>query len=92
MKLKVSEQSNKEFKTFLALPLEEQNSRVFNTLTGVPLVDIMVNIDWFTAHFDDRNKLKRILKDLFNNCEAMKDLLDKHGKLIMTSLMNKYDK
>ena len=65
---------------------------MFNTLTGVPLVDMLVNIDWFTAHFDDRNKLKRILKDLFNNCESMHDLLDKHGKLIMTTLMNKYDK
>ena len=61
-------------------------------LTGVPLVDMIINIDWFTAHFEDRNKVLRIIKDLFNNCAPMKQLLAKHGDLIMIVLMNKYDK
>lgn len=26
-------------------------------LTGVPLLDIILNIDWFTAQFDDRIKV-----------------------------------
>lgn len=63
-----------------------------NVITGVPLVDIIINIDWFTAHFEDRNKLIRIFKNLFNNCASMKQLLAKHDKLIMTVLMSKYDK
>lgn len=61
-------------------------------ITGVPLLDIIINIDWFTAHFEDRNKMMRIVKDLFNNCSSMKQLLAKHGQLIMTVLMSKYDK
>lgn len=42
-------------------------------------MDIIVNIDWFTADFDDRNKVGRIVKDLFNHCNAMKVLLSKHS-------------
>ena len=61
-------------------------------LTGIPIVDIMINIDWFTAHFDDRRKVLRILKDLFNNCNSFKKLLLKHSELILTILLSKYDK
>lgn len=60
--------------------------------TGIPLVDIIVNIDLFTAHFEDRNKVLTIIKELFNHCTNMKRLLQKHSKLILTNLMNKYDK
>lgn len=61
-------------------------------LTNIPIVDILINIDWFTAHFEDRNKILRILKELFNHCTTMKKLLLKHGDLILTVLMSKYDK
>jgi hypothetical protein len=60
--------------------------------TEIPLIDIMVNIDLFTAHFEDRNKVLCIIKELFNHCTTMKRLLQKHGKLILTNLMDKYDK
>lgn len=60
--------------------------------THIPLVDIIVNIDLFTAHFEDRNKVLRIVKELFNHCTTMKRLLQKHSKLILTNLMYKYDK
>jgi hypothetical protein len=43
--------------------------------THIPLVDIIVNIDLFTAHFEDRNKMLRIIKELFNHCTTMKRLL-----------------
>lgn len=36
--------------------------------TGVPLVDLMINIDWFTANAEHRNKVLRIMKELFNHC------------------------
>ena len=71
---------------------EDQNKNTLNIITGVPLVDLIVNIDWFTAHFEDRSKVLRIIKDLFNRCEHMKKLLQKHNTLIMKTLMNKYDK
>ena len=61
-------------------------------LTNIPLVDILINIDWFTAHFEDRNKVLRIIKELFNHCTSMKKLLLKHGDLILSVLMSKYDK
>lgn len=61
-------------------------------LTNIPIVDILINIDWFTAHFEDRNKILRIFKELFNHCTTMKRLLLKHGDLILSVLMSKYDK
>lgn len=78
---------------YLGLSVEEQaNHKILHVLTGIPLVDIMINIDWFTAHFEDRQKTLRIIKDLFNKCDAMKLLLKKHNKLILAVLMTKYDK
>ena len=63
-----------------------------HVLTGIPLVDIILNIDWFTAHFDDRKKVLRILKDLFNHCNSFKKLLLQHNQLILPVLLSKYDK
>lgn len=63
-----------------------------NPITKIPLVDIIVNIDFFTAHFEDRNKILRIIKELFNHCTTMKKLLLKNGKLILNILLQKYDK
>jgi len=60
-------------------------------MTDIPLVDMILNIDFFTAHFEDRNKILRIVKELFNHCTTMKKLLLKHGKLILNVLMLKYD-
>lgn len=60
--------------------------------SNVPLVDIIINIDLFTSHFEDRNKVLRIIKELFNHCTTMKRLFQKHSKLILTVLMRKYDK
>lgn len=68
------------------------NEGKMHILTNIPLVDILINIDWFTAHFEDRNKILRILKELFNHCTTMKKLLLKHGHLILSVLMSKYDK
>jgi len=61
-------------------------------LTNIPLVDIVINIDLFTAHFEDRRKVLRIIKELFNHCTSMKKLLLKHGKIILPALLYKYDK
>ena len=61
-------------------------------MTGIPIVDIMINIDWFTAHFDDRKKVLRILKEIFNHCKDFKRLLLKHQELILSVLLSKYDK
>ena len=60
--------------------------------TNIPLVDIVINIDMFTAHFEDRRKVLRIIKELFNHCTSMKKLLLKHGKIILPALLYKYDK
>ena len=60
--------------------------------TNIPLVDIIVNIDLFTASFEDRNMVLRIIKELYNHCTTMKKLLLKHGRLILAILMRKYDK
>ena len=60
--------------------------------SNVPLVDIIINIDLFTSHFEDRNKILRIIKELFNHCTTMKKLFQKHSKLILAVLMRKYDK
>ena len=56
------------------------------------MVDIILNIDLFTAHFEDRNKVLTIIKELFNHCTTMKRLLQKHNKLILLNLMDKYDR
>lgn len=55
------------------------------------MIDIVINIDWFTAHFEDRNKVVRIVKELFTHSTSMKTLLKKHGKIVLTILLNKYD-
>lgn len=47
---------------------------VVNLSSRVPLVDIIINIDLFTSHFEDRNKVLRIIKELFNHCTTMKKL------------------
>ena len=47
---------------------------VVNLSSHVPLVDIIINIDLFTSHFEDRNKVLRIIKELFNHCTTMKKL------------------
>jgi hypothetical protein len=60
--------------------------------TGIPIIDIIVNIDLFTAHFEDRSKVLTIIKEMFNHCTTMKRLLQKHNKLVLTNLMEKYDK
>jgi hypothetical protein len=67
-------------------------SEVVTLASNVPLVDIIINIDLFTSHFEDRNKVLRIIKELFNHCTTMKRLFKKHSKLILTILMRKYDK
>jgi hypothetical protein len=46
--------------------------------TGIPIVDIILNIESFTANFEDRNKILTIVKELFNHCNNMKKLLMKH--------------
>lgn len=61
-------------------------------MTGIPIVDIIINIDLFTAHFEHRNKILTIVKELFNHCNSMKKLLLAHHKVILTNLMEKYDK
>mmetsp|Transcript_3392 Transcript_3392/g.5717 ORF Transcript_3392/g.5717 Transcript_3392/m.5717 type:complete len:138 (+) Transcript_3392:201-614(+) len=63
-----------------------------NPITNIPLVDIIINIDYFTTTHEDREKVLRIVKDLFNHCTTMKRLLMKHHKLILNVLMSKYDK
>ena len=61
-------------------------------ITNVPLVDIIINIDLFTATFEDRNKILTIVKELFNHCNHMKRLLLTHHKIIIINLLEKYDK
>lgn len=61
-------------------------------MTGMPLLDIILNIHCFTAHFDDRLKLIMIIKDLFKNCNSFKKLLFEHSNLILSVLLGKYDK
>ena len=60
--------------------------------TNIPLVDIVINIELFTAHFEDRRKVMRIIKELFNHCTSMKKLLLKHKSIILPALLYKYDK
>jgi hypothetical protein len=60
--------------------------------TRIPIVDIIINIDLFTSHFEDRNKVLRIIKELYNHCTSMKKLMSKHGELILKVLLRKYDK
>lgn len=63
-----------------------------HVLTGIPIVDITLNIDWFTADFDDRKKVLQILKSMFNHCNSYKKLLLQHNELILSVLLSKYDK
>ena len=63
-----------------------------HVLTGIPIVDITLNIDWFTADFDDRKKILQILKAMFNHCNSYKKLLLQHNQLILSVLLSKYDK
>ena len=60
-------------------------------ITNIPLVDIIINIDIFNGHFEDRQKILRIVKEIYNHCTSMKKLLLKHGKLILSVLIAKYD-
>ena len=53
---------------------DPNSNEVVNLTSHVPLVDIIINIDLFTAHFEDRNKVLRIIKELFNHCTSMKKL------------------
>lgn len=61
-------------------------------MTSIPLVDIIVNIDCFVTTHEDRDKIIRIVKELFNHCTSMKSLLKIHHKLILNNLVAKYDK
>ena len=61
-------------------------------MTGIPLLDIILNIDLFTSRLDDKKKVLRILKTLFNNCTPFKKLLLRHHHLIISVLLSKYDK
>ena len=70
----------------------ESASGQINPTTKIPLVDMVLNIDLFTAHFEDRSKVLRIIKELFNHCTTMKKLFLRHAKLIVPVLMFKYDK
>ena len=63
-----------------------------SVITSIPIVDVMMNIDLFTVQFEDRNKVLTIIKNVFNHCTNMKRLLLNHHKLILTNLMEKYDK
>lgn len=72
--------------------LENKNSDGIDVETQIPIIDILIHIDWFTDRFEDRNKVSTILKELYNHCTSMKKLLLKHGNLILTVLLNKYDK
>ena len=56
------------------------------------MLDTFVNIDNVFCVFDDRKKVLRILKELFNHCTSFKKLLMKHHYLILTVLLSKYDK
>jgi hypothetical protein len=56
------------------------------------LIDLVIHIDLFTAHFEDRSKVLRIIKELYNHCTTMKKLLLKHGKMVLPILLTKYDK
>jgi hypothetical protein len=63
-----------------------------SVITSIPIIDIMLNIDLFTVQFEDRNKVLSIIKHMYNHCVNMKRLLLNHHKLILTNLIEKYDK
>lgn len=81
-----------QLKLNINAPFRNDQDMMGTIITGIPLVDIIINIDLFTAHFEDRNKILTIVKELFNHCNNMKRLLLEHHKLILTNLMDKYDK
>ena len=76
----------------LIIELPGPSADNIENLGDIPLVDIILNIDLFTSSFEDRNKVLRIIKELFNHCTTMKKLLLKHGKRILEKLIDKYDK
>ena len=71
---------------------QRPETMIGTVFTKVPLVDIIVNIDLFTASFEDKNKVLTIMKELYNHCNSMKRLLMKHDRLVLCNLMDKYDK
>ena len=90
MHLDVETDAIDAIKAFDNRPDREISGQI-HILTGIPMIDIVINIDWFTAHFEDRNKVVRIVKELFTHSTSMKTLLKKHGKIVLTILLNKYD-
>ena len=76
----------------MEVKMKEEGNSSSGMFTGIPLIDIILDIDLFTAHFEDRNKVLRIIKEFFNHCTDMKKLLAKHNKLIIHKLIEKYDK
>ena len=66
-------------------------SETVNLSSGVPLVDMVVNIDMFTASFDDTHKITAVIKEMFQNSKPMRKLFHKHGELILTVLIEKYE-
>lgn len=59
--------------------------------SGVPIVDIIVNIDMFTAKYEDSSKMTKIMVQMFKNSREMRKLLHMHGELILTVLVKKYE-
>jgi hypothetical protein len=58
-----------------------------NLSSGVPLVDMVVNIDMFTASFDDMHKITAVIKEIFQKSKPMRKLFNKHGEFILTVLI-----
>jgi hypothetical protein len=58
-----------------------------NLSSGVPLVDMVVNIDMFTASFDDMHKITAVIKEIFQKSKPMRKLFHKHGEFILTVLI-----
>ena len=52
---------------------------------------MVVNIDMFTASFDDTHKITAVIKEMFQNSKPMRKLFHKHGELILTVLIEKYE-
>ena len=61
MHLDVETDAVDSMKAFENRPDKEQSGQI-HILTGVPMIDIVINIDWFTAHFEDRNKVLTIVQ------------------------------
>jgi hypothetical protein len=52
---------------------------------------MVVNIEMFTASFEDIQKISSVLKVLFQKSKPMRKLFHKHGELILTVLIEKYE-